>query len=39
MPENTHFSKEETLVEAHFKENTRRNQEGRFVVRLPFKNQ
>ena len=37
LPQSRHFTKEEQACEEHYQRTTKRNQEGQFVVRLPFK--
>ena len=39
MPATKHLTDEERRCEEHFKSTTRRSPEGRFIVKLPFKNE
>ena len=37
LPQSRHFTKEEQACDEHYQRMTKRNQEGQFVVKLPFK--
>jgi hypothetical protein len=37
LPQSHHFTKEEQACEQHFQQTTRRNEDGSFIVKLPFK--